>query len=157
MVTHHAHYNHVSQTHPWCMHHYDHHHHLSLNHEGHQGNTDDFATSFLHFFPVLHCPLGLAKLQACPFPDAVFPPLPCMHTTTKKKKISSSFLLRSVCHLPTSAFYPGFSPVVIGSVDCTEDLKIFVTSLNYLLHLLQIMAECSRPSRRTMPLGEPDL
>ena len=28
------------------------------------------------FFPVLHCPLGLCKLQACPFPDIVFPPLP---------------------------------------------------------------------------------
>ena len=27
-------------------------------------------------FPVLHCPLGLCKLQACPFPDVVFPPLP---------------------------------------------------------------------------------
>ena len=27
-------------------------------------------------FPVLHCPLGLAELQACPFPDVVFPPLP---------------------------------------------------------------------------------
>ena len=27
-------------------------------------------------FPVLHCPLGLAELQACPFPDGVFPPLP---------------------------------------------------------------------------------
>ena len=27
-------------------------------------------------FPVLHCPLGLAELQACPLPDVVFPPLP---------------------------------------------------------------------------------
>ena len=27
-------------------------------------------------FPVLHCTLGPAKLQACPFPDVVFPPLP---------------------------------------------------------------------------------
>ena len=31
---------------------------------------------FFMFFPVLHCPLGLAKLQACPFPGVVFPPLP---------------------------------------------------------------------------------
>ena len=31
---------------------------------------------FSHFFRVLHCPLGLAELQACPFPDVVFPPLP---------------------------------------------------------------------------------
>ena len=28
------------------------------------------------FSPVLHCPLGLAELQACPFPYVVFPPLP---------------------------------------------------------------------------------
>ena len=54
---------------------YHHHHHLSRN-EGRWGTTDDFATSFLHFFPVLHCPLGLGELQACPFPDVVFPPLP---------------------------------------------------------------------------------
>ena len=27
-------------------------------------------------FPVIHCPLGPAELQACPFPDVVFPPLP---------------------------------------------------------------------------------
>ena len=27
-------------------------------------------------FLVLRCPLGLAELQACPFPDVVFPPLP---------------------------------------------------------------------------------
>ena len=26
--------------------------------------------------PVLHCPLGLGELHACPFPDVVFPPLP---------------------------------------------------------------------------------
>ena len=26
--------------------------------------------------PFLHCPLGLGELQACPFPDVVFPPLP---------------------------------------------------------------------------------
>ena len=29
--------------------HHHHDHHLSLNHEGHWGTTDDFATSFLHF------------------------------------------------------------------------------------------------------------
>ena len=28
------------------------------------------------FSPVLHCPPGLGELQACPFPDIVFPPLP---------------------------------------------------------------------------------
>ena len=51
-------------------------HHLFLNREGRWGTTDDFATSFLHFFPVLQSSLGPAELQACPFPDVVFPPLP---------------------------------------------------------------------------------
>ena len=45
-------------------HHHHHHHHLSLNRE-------DFTTSFLHFFPVLHCPLGICQLQAGPFLDIV--------------------------------------------------------------------------------------
>ena len=27
-------------------------------------------------FPVLYCPLELGELQACSFPDVVFPPLP---------------------------------------------------------------------------------
>ena len=35
-----------------------------------------FCNQFSPFFPVLHCPLGLAELQACPFPDVVFLPLP---------------------------------------------------------------------------------
>ena len=39
------------------------------------GALHDFTTSFILFFPVLHCPLGLAELQACLFADVVFPPL----------------------------------------------------------------------------------
>ena len=34
-----------------------------------------FLNQFSPFSPVLHCPLGLAELQACPFPYAVFPSL----------------------------------------------------------------------------------
>ena len=63
---------------PIPVHHY-HHHHQFLNREGRLGTTDDFATIFFFFspfFPVLHCPLGLAELQACSFSDVVFPPLP---------------------------------------------------------------------------------
>ena len=45
--------------------------HLSLSYESRWGTTDDFATSLLHFTSVLHCPLGLGELQACPFPDVV--------------------------------------------------------------------------------------
>ena len=32
--------------------------------------------SIFSIFPVLYCPLGLAELQVCPFPDIVFLPLP---------------------------------------------------------------------------------
>ena len=53
-----------------------HHHHQSLNREGRWGTTDDFGNQFSTFSPVLHCPLGLAELQACPFLDVAFPPLP---------------------------------------------------------------------------------
>ena len=35
-----------------------------------------FCNQFPPFFSVLHCPLGLDKLQACLFPEVVFPPLP---------------------------------------------------------------------------------
>ena len=54
-------------------HHHHHHHHQSRNRVGRWGTTDDFATSFLHSPPppVLHCPLGLAELQACPLPDSL--------------------------------------------------------------------------------------
>ena len=44
----------------------------SLLHEGHWGTTDNFTTSLSILF-VLHCPLGLGKLQACPFLNADFP------------------------------------------------------------------------------------
>ena len=59
-------------------HHHHRHHHLSLNREGRWGDTDDFATSFLYFPRSLS--LGHGELQACPFPDVVFPPLslPCL-------------------------------------------------------------------------------
>ena len=56
--------------------------HLSLNREDRWGTTDDFTASFLHFFPVLHCRQGLGELQACPFPDIVFPPLPLSALTS---------------------------------------------------------------------------
>ena len=46
--------------------------HLSLNRRSRWGTTDDLTTSFLNFL----CPLELGKLQACPFHDVVFPPLP---------------------------------------------------------------------------------
>ena len=48
--------------------------HLFLDCKDCWWTTDDFTTSFLHC--CLHCPLGRGELQACPFPDVVFPPLP---------------------------------------------------------------------------------
>ena len=40
------------------------------------GAPQMICNQFSPLFPVLHCPLGLAELQACPFPDVVFPHLP---------------------------------------------------------------------------------
>ena len=40
------------------------------------GAPQMISQSVSSIFPVLHCPLGLGKLQACPFPDVIFPPLP---------------------------------------------------------------------------------
>ena len=37
------------------------------------GTLDDFTISFLHFSLLSTGPLGLGKLNTCPFPDVVFP------------------------------------------------------------------------------------
>ena len=68
-----------SDQHYWCycllLHHL--HHHLSLTHRGLLRCQTWLHNQFPSFFSVLHCPLGLGKLQACPFPDFVCPPLFC--------------------------------------------------------------------------------
>ena len=43
---------------------------------GSLGHHRWFRNQFPPFFPVLHRPLVLGDLQACTFPDVVFPPLP---------------------------------------------------------------------------------
>ena len=50
--------------------------HPDLNREGRWVHDRRLRNQFPPFSPVLHCPLGLGELQACPFPDAVFPLLP---------------------------------------------------------------------------------
>ena len=65
------------------------HHHQSLNHEGHWGTTDDFATSFIHFSLFSTALWDLRELQACPFPYVVFPSLPL-------SALSSSPFLRAL-------------------------------------------------------------
>ena len=42
---------------------------------GSLGHHKWFHNHFPPFLSVLHCPLGLGELQACPFPDVVSPPL----------------------------------------------------------------------------------
>ena len=49
--------------------------HLSLNRAGSLGHHRWLQNQYPPFPLVLHCPLGLGKLQACPLPDVVFPPL----------------------------------------------------------------------------------
>ena len=43
--------------------------------QGSSGHYRRLHDQFPSFFSFLHCPLGLGELQACPFPDVVFPPL----------------------------------------------------------------------------------
>ena len=43
---------------------------------GSLGHHRWYRNQFPPFFPVLHWTLGLGERQACPFPHAVFPPLP---------------------------------------------------------------------------------
>ena len=57
------------------LHSHHHHHHQSHNREGSRAPQIILQPVFSSF-PVLHCPLGLAELQVCPFPDVVFQPLP---------------------------------------------------------------------------------
>ena len=40
------------------------------------GAQQMISQSVFSIFPVLHCSLGPAELQVCPFPDVVFPTLP---------------------------------------------------------------------------------
>ena len=56
------------------LHHHHHHHHrrhLSLTARV-VGAPQMISLPVSFIFPVLHCPLGLGELQACPFPDVVF-------------------------------------------------------------------------------------
>ena len=52
--------------------------------------TAGVTTNFLHFSPVPHCPLGLGKLQACPFADIAFPPLPLSAASSAYPKASKN-------------------------------------------------------------------
>ena len=52
------------------------HFHLSRSRWELFGHLRWLHNQFLPFFSVPHCPLGLGELQACPFPDLIFPPLP---------------------------------------------------------------------------------
>ena len=83
------------------------HHHQSLNREGRWGTTDDFATSFLHFYPVLHCSLDLPNSRP-------------VHSLM----LSSHLFLCPPCLLPNCCS----EPVSYAAVeeDCTSALVIEV-------------------------------
>ena len=58
-----------------------HHHHLSLNHKGCLGTTDDFTTSFLHYFLFSTAPWDLANSRPVHFlmlSSHLFHCLPCL-------------------------------------------------------------------------------
>ena len=73
------------------------HHHLSLNREGRWGTTDDFIISFLLFILFSTAPLGLAELQASPFPDNVFPPLLLWENKKQNKKTLLQRIMEAQC------------------------------------------------------------
>ena len=66
-------HHHHRRRHRHCRHHHHHHHHHHRHH--HLFLNRLFHYQFPPCSPVLHCPLGLGELQACTFPDVVFPPL----------------------------------------------------------------------------------
>ena len=46
----------------WSYRHHRQHHHQSRNREARLGTIDDFTTTFLHFFSVIHCLMRLGEL-----------------------------------------------------------------------------------------------
>ena len=113
----------ISLMHPntvWAHHHHYHHHHQFLNREGRWGTTNDFATGFF-----LQCPLGLAELQACLFPDVVFPPIPL------------SALFSSPFHCALARWF--WPDLMNGKHDHTIAVCIFLRSSGD-LHVVQLPA-----------------
>ena len=53
------------------------------------GTPQMISQPVFSIFPVLHCPLGPAEHQACPFPDVVFPPLPLSDVSSSSLACSS--------------------------------------------------------------------
>ena len=82
------------------MHH--HNHHLSLNCEGYWGNTDDFTTSFLHFFLLFIALWDLANsrpVHSLMLSFHVFLHLPCLllHLTVPCKMVLARTDERETC------------------------------------------------------------
>ena len=57
----------------FCLSQHHHHHQLSLNREGRWGTTDDFATSFLHFFPCSPLPSETLRTSGLSIPWCCIP------------------------------------------------------------------------------------
>ena len=70
-------------------------HHQSLNREGRWGTTDDFATSFLHFFPLFSTVLwDLANsrpVHSLTLSFHLFLCLPCLLPPLKKMILQDGF------------------------------------------------------------------
>ena len=98
----------------YVTHHY---HHLSLNHEGCWGTTDDFTTSFLHFCLFSSALLDLANSRpvcSLMLSSHLFLCLPCLlplfavpcKMVLARPLFHSVTSIRSI-HLPHSHFIPG--------------------------------------------------
>ena len=76
---------------------------------------------FSPFSPVLHCPLGLGELQACPFPDVVFPPLPL-------SALSSSPFHCTLQDGPGLTWWTGDMTIPLQFASLCNDQEVFVWS-----------------------------
>ena len=79
---------------------------------GSLGHHRWFCNQFSSFFPVLHCPLGLVELQACPFLDVVFPPFPL-------SALSSHLFLCLPCLPTSSSLCLVFPPLPLFALSCS--------------------------------------
>ena len=139
---------------------------LSLNCEGNWG-TRWFRNQLPPFSPVLHCPLGLAELQACPFPNVVFPPLllsalssslfsvPCK-TVLARPVEQQTWPYHCSLHLFTTVRRSSCGPTAYWILAQTSSLvtqSLLISTNNYLMEVIQ-MFTCIRSTKDNLSLQQ---
>ena len=132
----------------------------------HWGTTDDFATSFFHFSMFSKCCLlGLGELQACPFSDVVFPPLPLSALSSSPFHCALQDLKMVLVRSDERETWPYHCSlhlfVVVRKPSCgpvaDTDNKIATKSVNWISGVwLDQSSDCSGPPGQVLastPLG----